>query len=48
MQLQEMCCGKSYANVIELAQLQQKLPKEAVDILRGLTTPSSTWARLDE
>ena len=47
-QFQELCRGESYTGIIELAQLRQKLPKEAVALLVGLATPESAWARLDE
>ena len=48
IQFQEMCRGESYSEVIEMAQLRQKLPREAVAILVGLTTTAAAWARLDE
>ena len=47
-QFQELCQGEGFTGVIELAQLRQKLPKDAVAMLRGLTTPDEAWARLDE
>ena len=47
-QFQELCRGESFTGVIELAQLRQKLPKDAVGMLRGLTTPEEAWGRLDE
>ena len=48
MQFKELCGGKRYPAVIELTQLQQKLPKEAVVSLVGLTRPDEAWIRLDE
>ena len=47
-QFQELCRGESFTGVVELAQLRQKLPKDAIAMLRGLTTPDEAWARLDE
>ena len=47
-QFQELCRGEHYTGVIELAQLRQKLPKDAVALLVGLVTPDAAWARLDE
>ena len=47
-QFQELCHGESYTSVIELAQLRQKLPKDAVALLVGLVSPEAAWARLDE
>ena len=47
-QFQELCKGEHYSGVIELAQLRQKLPKEAVALLTGLATPDVAWKRLDE
>ena len=47
-QFQELCRGESYTSVIELAQLRQKLPKDAVALLVGLVSPETAWARLDE
>ena len=47
-QFQELCRGEQYTGVIELAQLRQKLPKDAVALLVGLVTPDAAWARLDE
>ena len=47
-QFQELCRGESYTSVIELAQLRQKLPKDAVALLVGLVSPEAAWARLDE
>ena len=34
--------------VIELAQLRQKLPRDALSILSGLSDLKTAWARLDE
>ena len=48
IQFLEMCRGEAYSAVIELAQLRQKLPKEALGLLVGLTDPSAAWKRLDE
>ena len=47
-QFQELCRGESFTGVIELAQLRQKLPRDAVAMLRGLSTPDEAWARLEE
>ena len=47
-QFQELCRGESYTGVIELAQLRQKLPKDAVALLVGLVSPEAAWSRLDE
>ena len=47
-QFQELCKGESYTEVIELAQLRQKLPKDALAILCGLSDLKTAWARLDE
>ena len=47
-QFQELCQGEGFTGVIELAQLRQKLPKDAIAMLRGLTTPDEAWARLEE
>ena len=47
-QFQELCRGENYTRVIELAQLRQKLPKDAVALLVGLVSPDEAWARLDE
>ena len=47
-QFQELCRGENYTRVIELAQLRQKLPKDAVALLVGLVSPDAAWARLDE
>ena len=47
-QFQELCRGENYTCVIELAQLRQKLPKDAVALLVGLVSPEAAWARLDE
>ena len=47
-QFKELCRGEQYTGVIELAQLRQKLPKDAVALLVGLVTPDAAWARLDE
>ena len=44
----ELCLGESYSHVIEIAQLHQKLPLEAIALICGLTTPYEVWARLDE
>ena len=44
----ELCVGESYSHVIEIAQLRQKLPREATALICGLTTPDEVWARLDE
>ena len=47
-QFQELCRGENFTGVIELAQLRQKLPRDAVAMLRGLSTPDEAWARLEE
>ena len=47
-QFRELCSGESYTGVIELAQLRTKLPRDAVALLVGLTSPEAAWARLDE
>ena len=47
-QFRELCSGESYTSVIELAQLRQKLPRDAVALLVGLVSPEAAWARLDE
>ena len=47
-QFQELCKGEAYSEVVELAQMRQKLPKEAVTLICGITTPAAAWARLDE
>ena len=47
-QFQELCHGENYTDVIELAQLRQKLPKEAVSLLVGITTAAVAWSRLEE
>ena len=47
-QFQELCRGESFTGVVELAQLRQKLPKDAAALLTGLTTPDEAWDRLDE
>ena len=47
-QFRELCSGESYTSVVELAQLRQKLPKDAVALLVGLVSPEAAWARLDE
>ena len=43
-----LCRGENYTDVIELAQLSQKLPKEAAALLVGLTSPAVVWSRLDK
>ena len=48
MQFRELCGGEKYPAVIELTQLRQKIPKEAVCAIAGLTEPSQAWDRLDE
>ena len=48
LQFQELCGGERYPGIIELTQLRQKIPKEAVAALAGLTSPSIAWERLDE
>ena len=48
VQFVELCLGENYTNMIELSQLRQKLPKEAVALLVGLTSPAVAWSRLDE
>ena len=45
---QELCRGEAYTDVIILAQMRQKLPKEALTLIYGLSTPAEAWARLDE
>ena len=47
-QFQQLCKGKGYSSVIELAQLRTKLPKDAVTAIVGLTTPDQAWMQLDE
>ena len=47
-QFRELCSGENYTSVIELAQLRQKLPRDAVALLVGLVSPEAAWARLDE
>ena len=47
-QFQELCRGEAYTDVIILAQMRQKLPKEALTLIYGLSTPAEAWARLDE
>ena len=48
LQFKELCGGERYPGIIELTQLRQKLPKEAVAALAGLTNPADAWERLDE
>ena len=48
VQFKELCRGENYTDVIELAQLRQKLPREATSLIVGLATPSAAWSRLDE
>ena len=45
---QQLCGGERYPSVIELTQLRQKIPKDAVQTIAGLTSPSEAWKRLDE
>ena len=47
-QFQELCKGEQYTDVIELAQLRQKLPRDALSLLGGLSDVKTAWARLDE
>ena len=47
-QFRQLCSGEGYTEIIELAQMRQKLPKEAVDLIAGLSSTSKAWLRLDE
>ena len=47
-QFKELCRGESYTDVIVLAQMRQKLPKEALSLIYGIGTSGEAWARLDE
>ena len=48
MLFQQLCGGEMYPSVIELTQLRQKIPKDAVQTIAGLTSPGEAWKRLDE
>ena len=48
MLFQQLCGGEMYPSVIELTQLRQKIPKDAVQTIAGLTSPEEAWKRLDE
>ena len=45
MQFRELCGGEKYPEIIELTQLRQKVPKEAVQAIAGLTDPTQAWER---
>ena len=47
-QFQQLCVGESYSDIVELAQLRQKLPRDAVQVVAGLSSPDIVWSRLDE
>ena len=45
---QQLCGGERYPSIIKLTQLRQKILKDAVQTIAGLTAPSKAWKRLDE
>ena len=47
-QFRELCKGEQYTPVLEMAQLKQKLPKEALAAIGGLQCPEVSWKRLEE
>ena len=47
-QFRELCKGEQYTPVLEMAQLKQKLPKEALAAIGGLQCPDVAWKRLEE
>ena len=47
-QFRELCKGEQYTPVLEMAQLKQKLPREALAAIGGLQCPEISWKRLEE
>ena len=47
-QFRQLCSGEKYPEVIELAQLRAKLPREGVAAIAGLEEVAEAWRRLDE
>ena len=42
MQFRELCGGEKYPAIIELTELRQKVPKEAVGAIAGMTEPGAS------
>ena len=47
-QFRELCRGERYTPILEMAQLRQKLPKEALAAISGLQCPELAWVRMEE
>ena len=47
-QFRELCRGEQYTPILEMAQLKQKLPREALAAIGGLQCPELSWKRLEE
>ena len=47
-QFRELCKGEQYTPVLEMAQLKQKLPREALAAIGGIQCPEVAWKRLEE
>ena len=47
-QFRELCQGERYTQVLEMAQLRLKIPKEALAAITGLQCPEEAWKRLEE
>ena len=47
-QFHELCQGEGYTLILEMAQLRLKLPREAINLIAGLQSPTKAWKRLEE